>query len=108
MDYRLISKNGVMVAGLLPINDEMQQVGARPIWSGYITADDVDASLKIATDLGGELLMSPQDIAGVGRFAFLKDPQGALFYMMQAALDEPSESFSKNEPREAIAHGINF
>lgn len=29
--------------------------------------------------LGGKVLVAPTDIAGVGRFAVLQDPQGAFF-----------------------------
>jgi predicted enzyme related to lactoylglutathione lyase len=39
--------------------------------------DDVDATARRAGELGGRVLVGPQDIPGVGRFAVVKDPQGA-------------------------------
>jgi predicted enzyme related to lactoylglutathione lyase len=34
---------------------------------------------KKATDLGAKVLVEPMDVPTVGRFAILKDPQGAVF-----------------------------
>ena len=38
-----------------------------------------------AKGLGATLAMGPQDVAEVGRFAMLRDPQGAAFYVFQPA-----------------------
>ena len=99
MDYRVISANGVAVGGLLPITEEMQADGARPCWMGYIGVDDVDASAAEIESAGGKIHMQPKDIPGVGRFAFVNDPQGVMFYIMRAASDETSEAFAAEAPR---------
>ena len=44
---------------------------------------DCDASAAKATELGGEVLFGPQDIA-VGRFAVVQDPTGAVFQIVAA------------------------
>lgn len=49
-----------------------------PHWGCYVTVDDVDATARKATELGGKLLHGPEDIPQVGRFAVLQDPQGAV------------------------------
>ena len=48
-------------------------------WTPYIGVDDTDAMCKKATDLGAKVLVEPMDVPTVGRFAILKDPQGAVF-----------------------------
>ena len=63
-------KNG----GMMAIAPEMGPVP--PHWMYYITVDDVDASVKLATELGGNILVPAMDIP-VGRFAAITDPQGA-------------------------------
>jgi uncharacterized protein len=49
-------------------------------------------------DLGGSIHMAPQDIPGVGRFAFVADPQGALFYLMRGDSDADSTAFNQMTP----------
>lgn len=101
MDYRTFAKNGEEVGGLMPLAPEMQSKGARPMWAGYIAVDDVDASAAAITEHGGTVMMEPQDIPGVGRFAFAADPSGAPFYIMKGSVEGgETSSFSKYEPRE--------
>jgi predicted enzyme related to lactoylglutathione lyase len=47
-------------------------------WLAYVEVADVAAAARKAADLGGEILMPPTDIPGVGRFAITADPTGAL------------------------------
>jgi predicted enzyme related to lactoylglutathione lyase len=47
-------------------------------WHVTFSVDDTDASVALATDLGGEVLVPPYD-AGPVRVAQLRDPQGAEF-----------------------------
>ena len=99
-DYRQFLIGETMIGGLMPLSDEMIEGGARPLWTGYIGVEDVDARAAAVTTHGGEVLLPPQDIPGVGRFAYVKDPQGAPFYIMQPiSTGEVSESFSKYEPK---------
>lgn len=53
--------------------------GMPPHWLGYVATQDVDATTKQATELGGKVLVPGMDIPNVGRFAVLADPQGAVF-----------------------------
>lgn len=101
MDYRTFAKDGEGIGGLMALTDEMTAGGARPMWAGYVTVDDVDASAARITELGGTVMMGPQDIPGVGRFAFAADPSGAPFYIMKGSVEGgETTSFSKYEPRE--------
>ena len=101
MDYRTFSKDGQEIGGLMPLTAEMKDGGARPMWAGYVAVDDVDASATRIGELGGTVMMEPQDIPGVGRFAFAADPSGAPFYIMKGSVGGGETfSFSKYEPRE--------
>ena len=41
--YRMIGRSdGKMAGGVLPLNEEMQAHGARPMWIGYIHVEDVE------------------------------------------------------------------
>ena len=101
MDYRMFGPGErPEVGGLMPISAEMQEGGARPMWAGYIGVDDVDASATRIGESGGEILMEPQDIPEVGRFAFVKDPQGAPFYIMRGFSNEVSQAFALDGPKD--------
>jgi predicted enzyme related to lactoylglutathione lyase len=51
-------------------------------WMVYFTVEDVDRSFKEATEAGGEEMLPPQDFPG-GRFAIVRDPQGAVFGVLK-------------------------
>jgi uncharacterized protein len=55
-----------------------QAQGMPQHWMCYVTVNDVDAVAKNAQELGGKILMGPQDIPTVGRFCVIQDPQGAV------------------------------
>jgi predicted enzyme related to lactoylglutathione lyase len=48
-------------------------------WIQYIGTRNVDATAEAAVRAGGSVLMAPTDMQGAGRYAVLKDPQGATF-----------------------------
>jgi predicted enzyme related to lactoylglutathione lyase len=102
--YRMIGRSdGKFAGGILPLTDEMQQHGARPVWLGYIHVTDVDASTREIEQAGGKVLMT-HDIPNVGRIAMVTDPQGAPFYVMKPIppADDPngkSDVFSVDQPQ---------
>jgi uncharacterized protein len=49
-----------------------------PMWGAYVTVADCDATAALCAQLGGKVCAGPMDIPGVGRFALMQDPQGAL------------------------------
>ena len=97
-DYREFAMNGAPVGGLLPLTDDMTEAGVRSCWMGYIAVDDVDASANAIKRSGGKIQMEPQAVPNVGRFAFVSDPQGTMFYIMQSANNNNSTSFAATEP----------
>lgn len=97
MDYRIFSSGKDGVGGLMALPDGAPMP---PMWLGYIGVDDVDARAARIRNAGGQIHVEPQDIPGVGRFAFVADPQGVPFYIMRGASDETSTSFAYETPKD--------
>lgn len=55
-----------------------------PHWMIYFLVSDCDSSAQKAQQLGASLPLPPQSMTNVGRFAIVKDPQGAVFALFQA------------------------
>ena len=95
IDYRMIViPGGGNAGGVLRLDAAMQEHGARPMWLGYVGVDDVDAMVAAVNSAGGEVLMPPWTIEGVGRIAMVRDAQGNSFYLMRGASDQTSDAFS--------------
>jgi hypothetical protein len=81
LDYTLFKRGDESAAGMMQIGPDS---GPMPThWLVYIAVDDCDASAARAQTLGGRMRMPPSDIAGVGRFAMLEDPQGAALAIIR-------------------------
>lgn len=65
-----------------------------------INVEDLDEKLKRIVDNGGIIIMPPQEIPGVGRLAYFKDPLDTIMGMMQPIVyeeEEPEEEKEKEE-----------
>ena len=80
MVYTIAKVGDREVAGMMATPPEA--AGKPPSWGAYVTVDDVDASAAKAAELGGNVLVGPQDIPKVGRFCVIQDPQGAVVSMI--------------------------
>jgi predicted enzyme related to lactoylglutathione lyase len=78
-DYTCLMVEGRPVAGAFPPPME----GVPPHWEVYFNVEDADATAGKVDGLGGQVPQAPWDVEGVGRLAILKDPQGAVFGLMQ-------------------------
>jgi uncharacterized protein len=76
--YTLFEVDGAMVGGTTP----PQMPGTPNHWHVYFMVADADATAAKASELGGSVLVSPFDTP-VGRMAVVRDPQGAVFSIMQ-------------------------
>jgi uncharacterized protein len=79
--YTTFQVQGRSVAGMMQIQKEWGPVP--PHWDVYFGVEDTDATVERVKSLGGEVLVPAMDIPNVGRFAGLKDPQGAMFYVIK-------------------------
>ncbi len=92
MPYTILSANEAPMGGLMALPLD---AGARPGWTGYIGVDDVDAAAARIREAGGAVHRAPTDIQGVGRFAVVADPQGAVFTVFKGmAADAPPSAGS--------------
>ena len=77
MTYSVVKVDGNDAGGIMPMPPDAGEMP--PAWGLYITVDDVDATATKAKEMGGKVLVEPQDIPQVGRFCVIQDPQGAWF-----------------------------
>jgi len=82
-NYTELMNAGEAVGGILQMDEGWQ--GIAPHWSPYFLVADADASAGKARGLGATWKMPPTDLPGVGRFALITDPQGAVLHMIQIA-----------------------
>src|SRR5260370_33131934 len=87
--YQIVSAGSTMVAGIMDIPADAKAMGARPSWNGYVWVEDVDAALPKLTAAGGKVYKAPTDIPGIGRFAAVADPYGAVFMLYRDAGGHP-------------------
>ena len=80
--YTIFSAGDRAMGGVIELSREMCDGGARPGWVGYIHVADADAKAAEIVEAGGKVLMGPDDIPDIGRFALVADPGGAPFYIM--------------------------
>jgi uncharacterized protein len=81
--YKLFLLDGRQVGGMLSIGADWGPVP--PNWTTYFGVADCDAAVAKAEWLGARLLAPAMEIEGVGRFAHLRDPQGAVFAVIAQA-----------------------
>lgn len=79
MSYTIFNIGGVPAGGMMAV----PQPGMPSAWLGYVAVDDTDLSAAKAAKDGGAIHHGPMDIPGVGRFALIADPQGAVFAMIK-------------------------
>ena len=90
--YTLLSAGASQVAGLMTLPREACDAGAKPGWMGYVAVDDVDDFAARFMEAGGTVHRAPADIPGVGRFAVVADPQGAVIALFKGTGTSPPAS----------------
>lgn len=80
MTYTVLSTGDQKIGGIMAMPDEAK--GAPPAWGAYVTVDNVDQQIKRAQQLGATIVVQPCDIPNVGRFAVIRDPQGAILSLI--------------------------
>ena len=99
--YTRVEADGYGVGGMMALTAEAASQGVPPNWTGYFAAADVDAAAAKVTRLGGAVMRPAQDIPGIGRFAVVADPFGAVFAMMTPA---PMDQQPPQAPPSALGH----
>ena len=81
--YSIAASAVAPVGGMMALDAATRAAGVPPAWLGYVAVNDVDASARHIVEAGGKLHRAADDIAGVGRFAVVADPQGAVFMLFK-------------------------
>jgi uncharacterized protein len=81
-DYKLARIGDDVVAGISGMGGELP-----PHWLTYFMHDEVDAGFEKARELGGELVGEIKD-SPFGRYARVRDPQGAVFGLISSRRNE--------------------
>lgn len=81
MEYIVFNNGDKGIGGMYQITPEMGPIP--PHWMVYFAVDDCDAKVQKASELGAKVMKPAEDIPGVGRFAILSDPQGAVFALLK-------------------------
>jgi predicted enzyme related to lactoylglutathione lyase len=76
-DYIQFETGGQQIAGAFEMGKEIP-AEVPSFWMIYFNVDDVDATAQAAVDAGATLTVPPSDYFA-GRFAIIRDPQGATF-----------------------------
>lgn len=100
-DYTLLTVSDRPVAGLMPWAE------GPPAWLGYISVENADVAAAAIARAGGAVHRSPADIPGVGRFAVVADPQGAVFVIMQPDPYLPPPEVPMGTPGHVGWHELN-
>lgn len=74
--YEHISASGQAIGGIVTLK---AAAGVPSHWIGYVSTDDVDATLALIGKNGGKVLVPKTSIPEVGQFAVAADPAGASF-----------------------------
>jgi uncharacterized protein len=76
-----------MIGGFVPVKSELH----RSHWISYVSVEDVDGAVRMATALGGRVVEAPSDVPELGRQARIADPQGAQLCLFTNANGDPPD-----------------
>jgi uncharacterized protein len=79
--YWSIANDGNLNGGILAMPP-----GAHPAWNLYFGVEDAEAAAARAQELGAETVMGPMAVPN-GRFVVLRDPQDAVFSVVDGPTD---------------------
>jgi predicted enzyme related to lactoylglutathione lyase len=77
-NYTEFHLGGRGIAGMMPMDGDSWPADMPNHWMVYFAVDDCDAAATRVAELGGTVVTSPTDVPP-GKFAVVKDPQGAVF-----------------------------
>jgi predicted enzyme related to lactoylglutathione lyase len=85
--YRRAKLSGKDVAGVSPKMEDGQPTA----WATYVSVDDAAATLAKVGDAGGQVIVQPMDVRGLGAMAVFTDTTGAVIGIWQAGTFAGSE-----------------
>lgn len=83
------------IGGVMDMPPQAAAAGAPPSWMAHVSTPDLEATMAKAEELGATIEMS-KPIPGVGSFAVISDPQGAVFAAFEPEGDAPGHDGPAN------------
>jgi predicted enzyme related to lactoylglutathione lyase len=80
-DFTMKTSDGTGVAGVCHARGVNADLPGQ--WLIYIIVKDLGQSIAQCEELGGEVLVSPRDMGGTGRYCVIRDPTGAVAALFQ-------------------------
>lgn len=75
--YQIFKAGDRSIAAIIDTSADAAVIDAPVGWIGYVGVDNVDAIIDRMVGLGATVRQAPVDVAEIGRFAIVADPQGA-------------------------------
>lgn len=89
-NYMLVLNQGQAIAGMFATEPPGgEQDGAA--WIALMSVDDVDQAASAASSAGGSVELKAADVPRRGRHALLRDPQNALFGVLDSSSGDPAD-----------------
>jgi predicted enzyme related to lactoylglutathione lyase len=88
-EYEHIHAGETGIGGIVKLDPKH---GAPPHWVGYVTVENIDASIASVTKHGGKVVMPRTDIPQTGSFAIALDPQGAVVAPLHLTREQPESN----------------
>jgi predicted enzyme related to lactoylglutathione lyase len=89
MPYTVFSSHTGQQGGIMGKTPNMP-ANMPSAWSPYVYVPELDAAITQVKALGGSLVLGPQVVPEMGRFAVITDPQGAFLCLWEAAQEMPA------------------
>lgn len=88
--YTLAFKDGKAIAGIVGIDpkDQNKKIAS---WIIYLSVPNVDQAAGLVREAGGEVVQGPEEMVGRGRYALVKDPQGAALILLRSSSGDPAD-----------------
>jgi len=99
--YALVCVGETPIGGLLEKPAAGLAAGDKARWVGYIGVHDVRQLSRRVQEAGGIVHRAAEEISGVGTFAVVADPQGAIFVLFQ-----PPPGMTRPEQPDALTLGM--
>jgi predicted enzyme related to lactoylglutathione lyase len=96
VEYPLLSAAGTTFGGVA----QADLPNGPAHWRVYFEVEDVAAALEKAVELGATPIGQQESAAGVGRWAALLDPQGALFALLEPEPQSEEQSQPESQAQE--------
>jgi predicted enzyme related to lactoylglutathione lyase len=91
IEYTMWTRGEKSLGGVVPLSAELKTSGVGPHWMPYVAVYDVDETVRRAASLGGRVRMGPKEVASIGAWAVIADPQGAVVGVFEP-IDAPSSA----------------